>query len=77
MQYFRKGWLYLAAGFAALFGLVPFAFAAGDAVTTAAASAAQTFSSDGSQAIGAIGAAIIGVAVIAVLFKWVKGMFFG
>ncbi|MBN8776749.1 hypothetical protein [Thiomonas arsenitoxydans] len=75
MQYFRKGWLYLAAGFAALFGLLPFAFA--DAVTTAAASAASTFSSDGNQAMGAIGAAIIGVAVIAVLFKWVKGMFFG
>lgn len=52
------------------------AFAAGDAVTAAAASAAASFSSDGNAAMASIGGAIIGLAGVAVLYKWVKGMFF-
>jgi len=75
MGIFRKSWAFILGLFSIMAGMLPLAHA--DAVTGAAASAAQTFSSDGSTAIGAIGAAIIGVAVIAVLFKWVKGMFFG
>ena len=46
-------------------------------VTTAATTAASTFSSDGTGAIVAIGTALIGLAGVAVLFKWGKGMFFG
>lgn len=47
-----------------------------DAVTTAAASAAGLFTSDGQMSIGSVGSAIVGLAGVAVLFKWIKGMFF-
>jgi len=48
-----------------------------DGLTSAAASAASTFSSDGDTALASIGGAIIGLAGVAVLYKWVKAMFFG
>jgi hypothetical protein len=57
-------------GFAA--GAVP-AFAD---VTTAAASAASSFTSDGTTAMASVGGAIISLAGVAVLYKWIKGMFF-
>ncbi|WP_419536556.1 major capsid protein [Endozoicomonas sp.] len=41
-------------------------------------SAATTaISTDGSTAITAVGTALIGVAALAVVFKWVKGAIFG
>ncbi|MHB1881328.1 MAG: hypothetical protein ACYCPA_03820 [Acidithiobacillus sp.] len=52
------------------------AFASGGA-GTAATAAAASFTTSGDTAIDAIGTAIIGLAGIAVLFKWAKGMFFG
>ena len=55
---------------------LPAAAFAGTGATAAATSAASTFTSSGGAAIAAIGAAMIGVAVIAVVFKWVKGMIF-
>lgn len=61
--------------FAVGYGFMLSAFAA-DQVTAAAASAASTFSSDGNTAMASIGGAIIGLAGVSVLYKWVKGMFF-
>lgn len=62
------------AAFAIGFGMTELAFAD---ITTVAASAAQSFSSNGNTALASIGGAIIGLAGVAVLYKWVKAMFFG
>jgi Ca2+/Na+ antiporter len=53
-----------------------FATSSGPA-TTAATTAASTFTSDGTGAVVAIGGALLGLAGIAVVFKWAKAMFFG
>ena len=53
------------------------AMAAGTPATTAATTAAASFTSDGTGAITAIGGALLGLAGIAVVFKWAKAMFFG
>ena len=45
--------------------------------TTAATTAASAFTSDGTGAVVAIGTALLGLAGIAVVFKWGKAMFFG
>ena len=45
--------------------------------TTAATTAAASFTSDGTGAVTAIGGALLGLAGIAVVFKWAKAMFFG
>lgn len=63
----------VAAAFAMAFGLAGMSFAD---VTTVAASAASSFSSNGNTALASIGAAIVGLAGVAVLYKWVKAMFF-
>lgn len=55
---------------------LPVAAMAGTGATAAATSAASTFTSSGDGAIAAVGGALIGVAVVAVVFKWVKGMIF-
>lgn len=60
--------------FAVAFGTTELAFAD---ITTVAASAAQSFSSNGNTALASIGGAIIGLSGVAVLYKWVKAMFFG
>lgn len=39
--------------------------------------ATTTISTDGTAAITAVGGAIIGLAAVAVVFKWVKGSIFG
>ena len=73
----RKGAVALALGASVLVAPVS-AFATGaGVVTTAATTAAATFTSDGTGAITAIGIALISLAGIAVLFKWGKAMFFG
>ena len=56
--------------------LSPVVAFAGTGATAAATSAASTFTSSGDGAISAVGGALIGVAVVAVVFKWVKGMIF-
>lgn len=56
--------------------LAPVAAFAGTGATAAATSAASEFTSSGDGAIAAVGGALIGVAVVAVVFKWVKGMIF-
>jgi hypothetical protein len=61
----------------ALTGLL---FAAGSAsaeVPAAVTSAASTLTTDGVSAISAVGAAMLTMAGVAVLFKWVKATFFG
>jgi hypothetical protein len=66
----------VAGAFALVFGLAGSAFAADTGITGAAASAASSFSSNGNTALASIGGAIIGLAGVAVLYKWVKAMFF-
>ena len=39
--------------------------------------ATTTLSTDGSAAISSVGGALIGLAALAVVFKWVKGAIFG
>jgi uncharacterized membrane protein len=41
------------------------------------AAATTSISTDGSAAITAVGTALIGLAGVAVVFKWVKGAIFG
>jgi len=65
----------VAGAFALVFGLAGSALAANE-VTAAAASAASSFSANGNTALASIGGAIIGLAGVAVLYKWVKAMFF-
>lgn len=52
--------------------VAPSAFAAIDV-----SSAATAITTDGSKAISEIGAAMIGLAAIAIVFKWAKGAIFG
>jgi hypothetical protein len=52
-----------------------FANAANAAVDVSAATTAIT--TDGTAAITAVGGALIGLAGVAVVFKWVKGAIFG
>lgn len=68
------GW-FSALLFAASLGVVGAVPAFAD-VTTAAASAASSFTTNGNTALASVGSAIIGLAGVAVLYKWIKGMFF-
>ena len=77
MERLKKGFLgsfvLVCSVFAVAFGMTELALAD---VTTVAASAAQSFSANGNTAMASIGGAIIGLAGVAVLYKWVKAMFF-
>ena len=54
---------------------VLFATASNAAIDVSAAT--NSISTDGTAAITAVGGAIIGLAAVAVVFKWVKGAIFG
>lgn len=71
---FGSAFAAVAAVFAIGVGLTIPSFAAD--ITTVAASAASSFTTNGNTALASIGAAIVGLAGVAVLYKWVKAMFF-